>query len=1197
MALGEASHLMPLQHNRTRRVFVMTNTNNFTCFLRRHAVGILVLAIIIAVPFGAAWAKYVSTQNLSSGIKVTIDLDYTLDQTKTQAALQALTSGETPSTASLSDIGSAQTGTVGLASSAGAATARTNGTQGTQNTLSETNAINDDIAFSTAVNDVYYNEATDVSVSANNTKPVNLYFVTGNDTRIKNLVSLTTSGIQTTNSGKIGVFQSGENIYIAPMNSDGTPAKNSKVIYAPSDSSNLLAGDNTNADNRTIKTMDCSNLDTSKTENMMGIFSYTGLTTLTLGSHFDTSKVTNMSSMFANSEALTTLPMSSLNTSALKDASNMFAGCTGLTSINLSNFTTSQVTNMSGLFAGCSSLGSIDVSTCNTAKTTDMSNMFNGCEAIVSLDLTSFNTTAVTDMSDMFTDCSKLEKVTLGSSFKFVGTDGYLPETSSADVPGANGMWYETQSMVEYIPAELAVLQNAGGVAHVFRAAQDYTIDTQALHQALATVGTSNSKTLKFVKGNDANISSLTSSVEAGVQNSDSGKIGVFVSGNTIYVAPMDDDKTPVKIAKVTHAPQDASNLLNAEEIFGNASDAFASIDCENLDTSKTDNMSYMFSGNTALTSLSISTLDTSKVANMASMFAGCEKLSTLNLSNFNTENVETLEAMFSNCKALSGVTFGSAFDTEKVTNMGSMFNACEALTSVDVSGFNTSAATDLSYMFNGCSALGALDLSNFATTSATNMKAMFGGCTSLSTLNISSFNTAAATSTEAMFENCSSLATLELPATFTTLQVNNMSSMFAGCSALTSLDVSGFDTANTENMASMFSGCSGLSELNLANFNTQSVSSMGGMFDGCSSLGSVTLGANFSFVGSDGYLPVPDTTKFPGANGNWCETSTMNEYSPEDLATYQNSENSAHTYQVAIGYVLNKDALHSVLQSLASSAPETLAIVAGSEVPAGLTSSGNVQDDNSGEIGVYYDATTSTIYVAPSDRTDSVSVVYAPADSSYLFAGCGGTGGTQEAGKTGLKGILKSIDLSNFDTSNTTTMSHMFYYCNTVATLNLGQNFNTSNTDNLNRMFAYCKAAQSIDISGFNTSKVTDMGGMFQNCNAVASLDFSSFDTSEVTKMDYMFNSCDALTTLDLSSFNTAKSPSMNLTFYYLTNIESVTLGENFKFNPSSTNYLVGGDATNSYTWIYDGVSYTPAQLAAFHNSNPAKRTYARSA
>ena len=100
----------------------------------------------------------------------------------------------------------------------------------------------------------------------------------------------------------------------------------------------------------------------------------------------------------------------------------------------------------------------------------------------------------------------------------------------------------------------------------------------------------------------------------------------------------------------------------------------------------------------------------------------------------------------------------------------------------------------------------------------------------------------------------------------------------------------------------------------------------------------------------------------------------------------------------------------------------------------------------------------------------------------------------------------LESLDLSSFDTSNVTDMSYMFNYCTKLKQLDLS-NFDTSNVTSIRTMFQRCESLEEVDLSNFNTSKINYMGSLFENCNSLESLDLSSFDTSQVTDMEYMFN------------------------------------------------------------------------------------------
>ena len=105
--------------------------------------------------------------------------------------------------------------------------------------------------------------------------------------------------------------------------------------------------------------------------------------------------------------------------------------------------------------------------------------------------------------------------------------------------------------------------------------------------------------------------------------------------------------------------------------------------------------------------------LNTSRTANMSWMFSYCDSLRYLDVSSFDTSQVTDMTAMFSCCDSLTSLDV-SGFDTSQVTGMSHMFSCCGSLTSLDVSGFHTSRVMDMSYMFDGCSSLENLDISNF---------------------------------------------------------------------------------------------------------------------------------------------------------------------------------------------------------------------------------------------------------------------------------------------------------------------------------------------------------------------------------------------------------------------------------------------------------------------------------------------------
>ena len=130
---------------------------------------------------------------------------------------------------------------------------------------------------------------------------------------------------------------------------------------------------------------------------------------------------------------------------------------------------------------------------------------------------------------------------------------------------------------------------------------------------------------------------------------------------------------------------------------------ALKELDLSSFDTSNVEDMSYMFSSMSALEKLDITSFDTSKVTNMSYMFSYTESLKELDLSNFNTEKVTTMKSMFES-SAIEVLNLYS-FDTSNVENMDNMFRDSKAIvgcarTLEDANNFNNSSNKPSSLVF-----------------------------------------------------------------------------------------------------------------------------------------------------------------------------------------------------------------------------------------------------------------------------------------------------------------------------------------------------------------------------------------------------------------------------------------------------------------------------------------------------------------
>ncbi len=162
------------------------------------------------------------------------------------------------------------------------------------------------------------------------------------------------------------------------------------------------------------------------------------------------------------------------------------------------------------------------------------------------------------------------------------------------------------------------------------------------------------------------------------------------------------------------------------------------------------------------------------------------------------------------------------------------------------------------------------------------------------------------------------------------------------------------------------------------------------------------------------------------------------------------------------------------------------------------------------------------------------------------------------------------TIDLTNLDTSNVTTMYKMFYYCQRVQEID-ASGFDTSKVENMAYMFREDYYLASVDVADWDTSSLTNACRLFDGCISLADVDVSEWDmsnvedishmfcttlvtddvvegvedwdTSSVTRMDGVFYECTAVTSLDLSKWDVSNVTSMMYLFENCSGLKSVNL------------------------------------------------------
>lgn len=273
----------------------------------------------------------------------------------------------------------------------------------------------------------------------------------------------------------------------------------------------------------------------------------------------------------------------------------------------------------------------------------------------------------------------------------------------------------------------------------------------------------------------------------------DGGVVG-WLDGTAFYVS----SQTP---GQKVLANKDCSYMFFANKKESKSLDNINHIDFMNLDTSLTENMSFMFK------------------------YLGDDKKLELDCSGFDTGNVTSMESMFDTTYAVKIDVSG--FNTSKVTTMKKMFNNSQSIRSLDLSSFDTSNVTNMYWMLRSLN-LKTIDVSNFNTSKVQDMSGMFNSCHEVTKLDLTNFDTSSCTDMDGMFINCKKLTELICP----------------------------FDTSKVTDMYSMFSMLSNLTSLDLSSFDTSKVKSMGYMFKDSYNLTRIKLGTKFAFVGTIYYLP-----------------------------------------------------------------------------------------------------------------------------------------------------------------------------------------------------------------------------------------------------------------------------------------------------------------------------------------------------
>lgn len=472
----------------------------------------------------------------------------------------------------------------------------------------------------------------------------------------------------------------------------------------------------------------------------------------------------------------------------------------------------------------------------------------------------------------------------------------------------------------------------------------------------------------------------------------------------------------------------------------------------------------------------------------------------------------------FKELAKIKTVVFDPSFKDARLMDCSWWFSGFMGLTTIThLEYLNTSQVTNMQCMFQNCESLEALDLSTFNTENVTSMYGMFQSCTSLKSLNLSSFNTSKVKQMGYMFKNCESLTALDLSC-FNTENVKDYEYMFHSCKSLTALDLSSFNSKEILNTSLMFTGCIALKTIDISSFDTSKTTDMPSMFSECSAL--ETIYASSAFTTDN-------------VTNDFSMFSNCRKLKNFDL--FNSGKTHAHIgeggyFTVAPAWV-RFDAATGTLTFQCSSAKTDADtdyfLNEARDTPGWQTKSADIK----------------TVVFKRNFRDAR------PTTCSLWFGSC--------TNLTSIEG------LENLNTSDVTSMDHMFYKCEQLRALDLS-GFHTEKVENMRDMFSNCKNLETLNLSSFKTNNLTNMSEMFLECNKIAQLDLSGFNTSRVKTLDLVFKNCYALEALDLSSFDTKWVTDMSSLFEYCQSLKTIYVSDLF------STFMVN-NSTNMFRYCYN--------------------------
>ncbi|WP_167371755.1 BspA family leucine-rich repeat surface protein [Latilactobacillus curvatus] len=127
---------------------------------------------------------------------------------------------------------------------------------------------------------------------------------------------------------------------------------------------------------------------------------------------------------------------------------------------------------------------------------------------------------------------------------------------------------------------------------------------------------------------------------------------------------------------------------------------------------------------------------------------------------------------------------------------------------------------------------------------------------------------------------------------------------------------------------------------------------------------------------------------------------------------------------------------------------------------------------------------------------------------------------------------LLESVDATNLDFSNVTSVANMFSGCWALTTVGDSSAWQLGHVTNMRSFFSSDRKLTNLNTANWDTSQVTNMDSMFLNAETLTTLEVANWDVSKVTDLSYAFSGCKSLKTLDVANWQTGQVKTLANTF-----------------------------------------------------------------